>query len=364
MAGDEEEYELGPWKGDDLRATARAAFGIGADEGLPAEIRFRSNVAKLVRRRLATQKARPDPKSPAIFLLQPTPPLTGALPSPKRVPMLDNGLEPLAGRIWFVGANPGSGHFSRYRVQDDDALFELVTNHLKEGSTPAMIFDPRVSEPEVRYYPYGLTEPSRYERVPLSTRLLNVGEVIEVVDGTYNEKMVTYQAQPKAGKLWANNAKWWPHGEAEDRVQFYLEVALNSAFPTCTVRPQQDIPEGTLDIEIIENDPVDRSIITQHGILELKVLRSYWESGSKVTKTFTLKWIKSGVEQAAAYRDRKGARWAALLCFDMRELDVGEKASFSHVRKLAKTLDVDLRRWFLYATSKQLRTALAAAKSR
>lgn len=80
---------------------------------------------------------------------------------------------------------------------------------------------------------------------------------------THSMKMVTPDAQPKSLKMWSNRDKWWPFKDAEDRVQSYLEVALNTAFPTCTIRAEQPTPEGRLDIEIIENDAIDNSKINR-----------------------------------------------------------------------------------------------------
>ena len=363
MADANKNDDLGPWIGADLLATAKLGVGIGADEGLPSKVRFRSNVAKLVRRRLATDRVKPDPQQIAVFLLKPSPPSAADDMEPKRIPMLDNGQEPLTARIWFVGPSPASGHFIRYKAVDDDALFRMITDDLGEPQTPAIIFDPRLVEATVRYYPNGLHDPTTYEFVPLSTVNVTFDEVARAVEGTYCEKMITPDAQPKAGKLWKNAKKWRPQRNAEERVQMYLEIALNSAFPTCIIRSEQQIPEGRLDIEIIENDAIVRSIITQHGILELKVLRTFSEAGNNYSKSYTRKWIKSGIEQAASYRDGKGAKWGALLCFDMRDSDIGENKCFSHVKQLSKDLSVCLKRWYLYASSHHLRAARAAAKS-
>lgn len=362
MANAEEAASLGPWKDANLRATANADAGIGADAGIPSAIRFRSSIAKLVRRRLAVRGDATESDLPAVFLLKPSPPDTAAVHGPKRVPRLDNGMHEIAGKVWFVGAGPGSGHFIPATHADDDELFKFVTDTLKQGDAPAIIFDPRHPELHVRYYPNGLGEIDSFEDFPIAGTEVTIEAVAAAIDMTHAEKMITPGAQPKAIKLWHNRDKWHPFENAEDRVQSYLEIALNAAFPTCTVRPEQPMPEGRLDIEIIENDAVDRSKITQHAILELKVLRSFGQGGSVVTKKYTNEWIRSGVEQAHAYRASKGAKWAALVCFDMRCEDVGDAACFKHVRTVAKTLDVYLRRWFLYATSKQLQSALAAAK--
>ena len=113
---------------------------------------------------------------------------------------------------------------------------------------------------------------------------MTLERVCKTIDRTYLEKMKTPDAQPQTGKLWRNGSKWFPYRDAEHRVQMYLEIALNSAFPTCIIRSEQSMPEGRTDIEVLETDPHERSKITQHGILELKVVRSFSETGTKVTE--------------------------------------------------------------------------------
>lgn len=363
MANFDYDNSLGPWEDANLRATARSEAGLGTDAGLPPQVRFRSSIAKLVRKRIAVRGDASEPDFASVFLLMPSPPDSAAAYAPKRVPRLDNGLHPINGKLWFVGAGPGSGHWIPAEIADDDDLFNLVTDTLDLGDIQAIIFDPRHPEPHVRHYPYGLNDPDNFEDLSIANRAVTIDAVTAAIETTHAEKMITPDAQPKSMPLWFDRDRWWPYKDAEDRVQTYLEIALNAAFPTCTVRAEQPMPEGRLDIEIIENNPIDRSEVTQHGILELKVLRSFGQGGSVYTKKYTSGWIRSGVEQAAAYRDSKGAKWGALVCFDMRTHDIGEAACFKPVHTLAKSLDVHLRRYFMYATSKQLRSARAAAKA-
>ena len=95
---DVENENLGPWQDADLEATTTIHAGLGADAGIPEDIRFRSNVVKLVRRRLALEPESADLELPAIFLLRPSPPDEIRPRQPKRVPMLDNGRHELNGK--------------------------------------------------------------------------------------------------------------------------------------------------------------------------------------------------------------------------------------------------------------------------
>ena len=282
MAGDEGET-LGPWADADLQVTTNTDAGLGADAGIPTPVRFRSNVVKLMRRRLAIGSEHPTLKLPAVFLLHPSPPEQIGLAPPKRVPMLDNGRHDTNAKIWFVGPGPGSGHFVPFEIDDDDQLFRFVTETLGLGHVPAIIFDPRVTEPLLRHYPSGLDDPNDFNSISLGPAQVTLECVCNTIDRTYLEKMKTPDAQPRTGKLWKNGSKWCPYRDAEHRVQMYLEIALNSAFPTCIIRSEQSMPEGRTDIEILETDPSQRNKITQHGILELKVARSFSETGTKVS---------------------------------------------------------------------------------
>lgn len=358
VESDSDESALGSWANANLEVTARADAGIGADDGLPPEIRFVANVAKLIRRRLAQPNVSADPTRPGIFLFCPEPPETA--PPATRVPMLDNGLTTISGRIWFVNAGPGSGRFVDYDIVSDEELFSLVSGTYGLKTKHAIVFDPRTTIPEVRYYPSGLGDPDTYTIISVSTEEVDLHRVLTVIQAVYNTHLITPDGQPPAGKVWHDHSKWQPSSKAEGIIQLYLVAALAGAFPVCTIRHEQTMPEGRLDIEIEQNDPIDRGKITRHAILELKVLRSLTEMGNPVSDTKTLAWVESGVKQAAAYRDSKNAKWAALFCFDMRKTELGD-ACFNHVTELARTLKVSLHRWYLYATSELLREALASA---
>lgn len=241
---------------------------------------------------------------------------------------------------------------------DNDELFRIVTDALSLGEVPAIIFDPRANLPQVRFYPEGLKMPEHYVPVPINVTDVSLSRIFEAIDKVHEELLITPEAQEKAGKLWENNAKWWPSSKAEGLVQLYLRTGLTMAFPTCTVRSEQTSTPGRLDLEIEETNPLDQRHFTRHAILELKILRSFGCTGEKVTEEYTLEWITSGVKQAFSYRDKRGALAAALCCFDMRCIEKSD-GSFAHVMALAKERNVELRSWFIYATSKQYRDALA-----
>jgi hypothetical protein len=348
-----ESNELGAWAGDSFSETVTNALGVGADDTLPETTRFIAAVAKLVRRRLAQAGYNGDPSSPAVFLLKPTPPAKCKDQIPKRVPMLDGGHFTITGRIWFVSAVVVSGHFVDSVYIDDDDMFSSIASDQELLTTPAIIFDPRISPSSLRYYPNGISNLESCETLQLLSNV-SLSGIYTAIDQVYKNNMVTPEAQSLAGKFWKDGSKWWPTKQAEDLVQLYLRVGLTTAFPTCVIRAERTLSAGRLDLIIEESHPTNRGDVTLHAVLELKVLRSFGSTGNAVSETEVKEWIQSGVQQAAAYRDDIGAKLASLCCFDMRKSHSSE-ACFSHVKGLAERLIVDLKLWYLFATSKQYR---------
>ncbi len=280
---------------------------------------------------MAEKGAETDPARPAVFLLEPNAPAHSTEAPPKRVPMLDNGLTSVTGRLWFVTPVVVTGKYIELDETDDDALFAIVTDALALGHVPAILFDPRTTIPTVRFYSNVLSDPETCDSIAISDTEVTLQKIYEAIDKVYMHCLVTPEAQARVGKLWEDESKWWPSSKAEDLVQLYLRAGLTTAFPTCTVRHEQTAVPGRLDLEIEQSDPLDRGRIMRHAVLELKVLRSFRSSGTPVPKSETLDWVASGVRQAASYRDERGALAAALCCFDMRKEHTGRAVQFSMI---------------------------------
>ena len=349
---------LGTWADGNFEATVSQYGGIGANADVPDEIRFMAGVAQLLQRRKAESNARGELSDDdiAIFVLKPVPP--NSVAHALRVPMLDNGLTMVGGRLWFTAAAVVSAHYVELPQDSKDAdRFSYVVDQLNLGSQPTLIFDPRTSSPQLRWYPKGLGNPDIVELKPL-TGDVSPEAVYETIDRLYMHCLVTPTSLPYGGNLWNDAAKCWPQESAEALVQSHLKIALVSTFPFCTVRHEQTQQTGRNDLEIEEPDPLDRSHVTRHATIELKVLRSFGSTGLAVSDARIDEWIEEGVLQAWAYRENKSAQWSALCCFDMRKEDPGNQACFAHVLQDAATKEINLWRWFLYSSSANYREAM------
>lgn len=258
---------LGAWSTDNLLETYTKTGTIGADDNLPQEIRFLGGVAKLIRKRLAVENAKSDPSCPAIFLLKPNGPAHKSK-EPTHVPMLDNGLTPITGRLWYLSPVVITGRYIDIGDYENDAeLFQIIVDELKLGTIPAIIFDPRPGEPEIRFYKNGLSDAEVVDVILINRAQISLDNIFSTINDVYKKFLVTPDAQPEAGKLWVEPAKCWPIKNAENTIQLYLKIGLTMAFPTCVVRHEQTDVSGRLDLEIEESDPLNRSLITRHAIL-------------------------------------------------------------------------------------------------
>jgi hypothetical protein len=342
------------WPDQNLLATAHAHFGEGADSDLPEWLRFLIGVVRIIgnRRRQATE---PE-QTPAVFFLAPTGPASLAATELRSEPLLDNGLSELGGQLWFVGPVPHNGLALALPEWPSDAeLFDRIEGELAIGDLPAVLFDPRPDPPQLRHYPAGLADRDRVVVIATAGQPIDLDRVLEVLDVAHRAHLEKPRSHPEPARLWQNGAKHRPKSDAEARIQFILRIALQAAFPATVVREEQPQTSGRLDLEIDEAVPPAGTFI-RHALLELKVLRSYTNTGSIVSASTAAEAIEEGLRQAIAYRDERGTLASALCCFDMRKAHSGESC-FEPVAQHASEQKVALRVWPLYGTVDQFRRA-------
>lgn len=345
---------LGPWSEAQLQATAEEHRNEGADEGLPASLRFLSSVTKLIKRRLAHPSAAADPAYPAIFLLKPDPDEDTAANPLMRVFVLNNGLKPLAGKVWFVSEVANSARSLSVDTEDDDHMISLVVGPLAAGCIPAILFEPRTSPATLRFYPSGLCDADDCRTISLATDFVTLDAILAEIDRCYPTLLRTPDAHPSASPLWEDSRHHWPVKQVELRIQGMLREILTAAIPSCTVLPEQPDVVGRVDLLIEEPLGDTAFAVRRTAVLELKVLRTFGSTGRSTSPQTTNDWIQGGVLQAAAYRDQRNAADCALCCFDMRRDHVGE-ACFDHVKDDAVRRRVRLRSWHIFNSAEAFR---------
>ncbi len=341
-----------PWANDDLQGTIRRHNGIGADQDLSPDLRFRRNVAKLLKRRHSVENARQD--ALAVFILSARPPDGVTQP---RVPMLDNGRTEVVGRIWFVSEVVRTGHFIENDFEDDAQLFDSICLQLDLGRHPTIVFDPRLPTPNVRFYPNGLHMEDDCSDHPITDTEVTPTTIRQVVDSVHESSFVTPAAGvPTAISVWENSEKCWPSRNAEAIIQSHLKAGLAAKYFDCDIRHEQPSKVGRLDLEIERSDPNDYTSITRLAVIELKVLRSFRYNGTKSRHEAIARHVTKGVRQVVAYKREWRPQMAFLFCFDMRDIDSGDEC-FSHIKSHAQNESVILSRWFFYNSAEAYRKA-------
>jgi len=143
----------------------------------------------------------------------------------------------------------------------------------------------------------------------------------------------------------------------EVRISTMLTVHLRRLVGLDNVRMEDQTPHGRVDVSIV-------GAAMAPGVggcaLELKVLRSRRSSGTRVVNIKPedmLAYAMEGIGQAVEYRQDTGAELAYLCCFDARCDDQDQP----EVIALGKSKDVEVRRYFMYASAEAHRDAKAAA---
>jgi hypothetical protein len=339
---------------DELRKELAENYGLGLDADLDDSSRFLVGVGRILQKAVQ-ELPTPDERRPAIFILEPSVPNNLRFEAAKFVPMLNNGLTQVEGELWFVSASPQSGKHVALPQGDDAALFQFVTEIEGLSSVPAVVYDPRPDPPQVRFYPGGLSSPDLATIHRLAEGMqIQVATIIEAVDRFYCGSLVTPRASPGTRRIWKNGQKWHPVERTERLIQSDLRLALYMWFLGCEVRQEVDDSVGRLDLLIEQPDRSTPGSIVTHAVVELKVLRSFRPTGGVVNPSENKDAMKTGVQQAAAYRTKMNARLALLFCFDMRKVEDVSRC-FDSVRSLATSLEVHLRVWYLFGSAARYR---------
>lgn len=341
--------QVDPWSIDALEARVDESYGVGTDSDLPEDLRFIRGVTELARARHARGEVLGD--QPIVFVLEPrrAGDTIGSRAASSRVPMLDEADDPIAGRIWFVNHVVNDG-FSVDLLPEDtkSSILEFVCDEAGLASRPAAVILMKPDEFVVRFYPDGLGNPDTSRRQALDVTTLSCSEVLEVMDGLWERELATPLAQGHVGTTWKDARSLVPIREAELMVQRVMKAGLTGRYlGLFKVHQEQTGVSGRFDLLIEQPDPVNRSQVTKHVLIELKVLREKWASGRDCTDTENQEAIEKGITQAAQYRDEWNVRSSALCCFDMRREVRGSRAFEGHeARAMERSVELWIRHLF------------------
>lgn len=333
-----------------LQEVVDEEYGDFTSPDLPDLARFCTGAIEAVKLRSVNANSEQDPDRPAIFMLVDRP-RSCAPDIAIYEPMVRNGGVQLCGRLWYAPSNVATG----WCVEcDPDCgsgdMFKKVVDQLDADDLPALVYDPRASRAEIRCYPNGLNHDHEYVCHAIKDEEFSQVKLDQELDSFHYENLRSPGAN--SGYLWRKQSQCRPVKDAEKHVQWGLICALKAALKSCYITSEEKTEAGRTDVMI-------RDVGTQASYLaalELKVFRSFTETGSSVSSSKTDEAIQKGLTQVIGYRAERSANLGYLCCYDLRKSDHGD-GCFEHVKQRADDHGIELRRWFVPHSEEQYREA-------
>lgn len=345
---------------ESLRATAELFAGAGADDELDAVGRFVRRGVGLIRKRRTRSESASDGEGIALFVLARSTDVPGGLRL-EREWMLDQAKVEISGRLWLTNESVNSAHHATHEYERND-LFEWVISELDLGEFPAILYDPATDGGEIRVYREGLSSPDEVEIYALaSTDAPDFDAVRRVIDVVHHETLISPQHQIDHVSTWKSPPQYRASSHAEAIVQSHVRIALKLAFIFFEIEKEGPVDSGRFDLTISQVDFTSKTR-KYHGVLELKVLRTFGANGSSYSDAQNSRALDDGLTQAISYRQDLPSDWAALCCFDMRRTEQDDRMCFAGIADRAVSEGISLARWRLFNSSKAYREARRASR--
>jgi hypothetical protein len=233
------------------------------------------------------------------------------------------------------------------------------------GEVAALVVDFRGPAPIGRLYRFGLDAPEAYDDVSFDDAPISEAQMKAALDRFHAASLRTplLVVEAHAPRVWKDSSKGIPEHRPEEKIQGRAIESLRGAFPRHDLRGEPITEDGRADIVISRKTVTKGNLqaVINEWILELKALTDMTSKGTKST-TKIPDAVRSGLEQAMAYRLRLSALNAAVCCYDMRKADEGDTACFAHIVSDAADGKVPLWRWFMYRSAAESRAAQGFTK--
>ena len=354
---------LGGVTKDELSAIVATSFNRYPElEGPEVRIAVET-LAKALAARMRHSGWTSDPKVLAVFLLSDRSRELGGEITATREPIIDNGSKPFGGRLWIAPHNFTSGYWLPFSGDDDAAVFAEVEKK-GLGEHPALVFDPNATDPELRYYPRGLSDTERIHRFMIAQHSFSLEALDKVLKRFHEYNIITPDAVLGEQDPWKDAGRYFPRPRTEAFLQGWLKSVLSVAFLDHMIRFEVKGNEGRCDLLVVSPHQSQTNAWLYHAALELKVLRTYSTGGKAVANAKSTQAISDGLLQAIAYKKEHSAELGMLCCYDMRTpKQCNGDGCFAGIAKKAEKSAVELRRYRLYGSSADLRDDKYGGKS-
>lgn len=351
--------DLGSTSTEEVREAGIAAYGLQPDVTLSPMEQLCDKVLGITRARLSDpSKAAVETASGgfAVFLLTRSLREDRERLKASRAPNLDAGAERLAGRLWIVPPTLASAGCLDFSASNMGEAFEEIEG-FQLGSYAAVVVD--FTNLEMRIYQDGVVNDEVVFKAKIDQ--LDLTEVsLDKILYEFNETNVaTPNCQCTQIKVWNDSTNYIPAPLTEKKIQDLLFLFLQAKLsPTHRVEYEKSLRSGRIDL--IVNRRIKPGVWEAYAAIELKVARSFSNTGKPKSPGFLTKHMARGYKQIKAYKAELEARQGWLVLYDMRKLDQRTSDPFDPHRADAASDAIDLHMDLVFGTADDWRDHWAA----
>ena len=221
---------------------------------------------------------------------------------------------PLLGRLFFSSTDATRGQFIPL-PSEAAAIFDWLEDH-GLGNCPIVAVYRKAKEMVTRCF--GTEGPARSDVIRDQEPAATVQQLMDALSYFHRSRAVTPTRCPDG--VWKPDCadRYIPGPQPENSIQVDLQVVLSSWFRGVVRAETEDSTNiGRIDLRLLTTG-ADGGLI-YWVILELKVIKSFTNSASKVRDATNVEAIVKGVRQAAAYRANRDAPEGMLEIYDLRQ---------------------------------------------
>ena len=261
---------------------------------------------------------------------------------------------PLLGRLFFSSPDATRGQFIPL-PREAAAIFDWLEDH-ELGNCPIVAVYRNAKEMVTRRF--GTEDAARSDVIRDQEPAATVQELMDALSYFHRSRVVTPTRCPDG--VWKPDCadRYIPGPQPEKSIQVDLQVVLSSWFRGVVRAETEDRTNiGRIDVRLLTTG-ADGGLI-YWIILELKVIKSFTNSASKVGDATNVEAIVKGVRQAGAYRANRDAPEGMLEIYDLRQDKSEDLTARQDVSIAVATYSPPLRVnvWPVYGSADDARAA-------
>ena len=259
---------------------------------------------------------------------------------------------PLLGRLFFSTPDATHGQFIPL-PSDPNSILEWLEDHgFRDRPIVAAYRDTKLIVTRLLgIHDFAQSDPIRDVK-PAAT----LQQLMEALRHYHRVHVVTPLRCPDG--LWQQESArlYIPGARPERAIQTQLQTVLTSRFHgVARVEAEDTTNIGRIDVRLLTPTPDGR--LAYWAILELKVVKSFTHTSSRVADADNIGAIVKGIEQAVAFRANRGAEHGMVEVYDLRKDKSDDLTTSAPVRAKLRSFSPppDIHVWPVYGSADDAR---------